>query len=92
MRSLQEFRRLELIVKGYANYRRLQILELLHAKPEQSIENIAEAIKSGYENTTDHLRKMTAAGLLYKRHDGPSVLHRLTPRAELIVAFCKKLQ
>lgn len=83
---------MERIVKGYANHKRLQILELLYAKPDQTIDSISTAIKSGYENTSDHLRKMSAAGLLLKRNDGPSVLHKLSPRAELILAFCKKLK
>ena len=92
MKSLEGFRHMERIVKGFANYRRLEILELLHAKPNQTIEEISELIKSGYENTSDHLRKMNAAGLLLKRNQGPSVLHRLSPRAEAILAFCKKLR
>src|ERR1041385_607390 len=92
MKTTQEFRRMERIVKGYANHRRLQILELLSKQPDLSIESIANHIKSGYENTSDHLRKMSSAGLLEKRNDGPNVLHRLSPRAEVILAFCKKLR
>ncbi len=92
MKNLQEYRRVERVVKGFANCRRLQILELLKNKPELSIENISAHIKSGYENTSDHLRKMNAAGLLFKRNKGPSVLYKLTPRADAILVFCKKLQ
>ncbi len=92
MKSLQDFQRIERIVKGYANHKRLQVLELLYAKPDQTTDSISDAINSSYENTSDHLRKMSAAGLLYKRNDGPNVRYKLSPRAELVLAFCKKLK
>lgn len=85
-------RRLERIVKGFANHRRLAILVLLDAEPELSVDEIAGRLKMGYLNASDHIRKMAAAGLLLKRSDGRSVRHRLTPRALDILSFCKKLK
>jgi len=70
----------------------MRILELLDNKPELSVIEISEILKMGYENTSDHIRKMAVAGLLMKRNSGPSVLHKLTPRAKFILVFCKKLQ
>ncbi len=87
-----DFRKIERIAKGFANKRRLEILELLDRKPELSVSDISEKLKLGYENTSDHVRKMTSAGLLMKRSDGPNIRHRLTPRAKDILAFCKKLK
>ena len=89
--SITNYRGLERIIKGFANHRRLQILELLKKEPELSVEAISERLNAGYMNTSDHLRKMAIAGLLLKRSQGPAVLHKLTPRAEAILAFCKKL-
>jgi len=86
------FVRTEGIVKGFANRRRLQILDLLDAEPELSVDQIAQRIKMGYMNASDHVRKMTTAGLLYKRNEGPHVRHTLTPRAKVVLAFCKKLK
>ncbi len=86
------YRQIERVVKGFANHRRLQILELLKEQPELSVDDIAEKLRIGYENASDHIRKMAAAGLVLKRSDGPSVRHKLTPRAESILVFCKKLQ
>ncbi|TSC69696.1 MAG: Uncharacterized protein G01um101456_48 [Parcubacteria group bacterium Gr01-1014_56] len=86
------YRRLERVIKGFANHRRLQILELLKREPELSVEEISERLKIGYMNTSDHLRKMAITGLLLKRSDGTSVRHKLTVRAELILVFCKKLE
>ena len=86
------YRRLERVVKGFANHRRLEIMDLLKREPELSVEQIAERVKSGYENISDHLRKMAIAGLVLKRNEGNMVRHKLTPRAESILVFCKKLQ
>lgn len=86
------YRRLERIVKGFANHRRLEILELLQRTPELSVENISERLGIGYENASDHLRKLAIAGLVLKRYQGTTVRHKLTDRALNILVFCKKLQ
>ena len=90
--STINYRQLERIVKGFANHRRLQILDLLRHRPEMSVSDISETLKIGYENASDHLRKMAIAGLLLKRYEGNIVRHKLTPRAESILVFCKKLE
>lgn len=87
-----KYRQMERVVKGFANHRRLQILELLKEEPELSVDDVAEKLRIGYENASDHIRKMAIAGLVLKRNDGPSVRHKLTPRAESILVFCKKLK
>lgn len=79
-------------MKGVASHRRLQILDLLNRQPELSVLDISERLKMGYENASDHVRKMAAAGLLLKRNEGPAVCHKLTPRAESMLVFCKRLQ
>ena len=84
--------RLERIVKGFANRRRLEVLALLEKEPGLSVDEIAGRLRMGYINASDHLRKMALAGLLVKRSDGRSVRHHLTPRAIGILSFCKKLK
>lgn len=86
------YRTLERVIKGFANYRRLEILDLLQRKPELSVDEIAEQLSIGYMNASDHIRKMAIAGLVIKRNDGPHVRHKLTPRALTVLAFCKKLE
>lgn len=86
------YRALERIVKGFANHRRLEILHLLARKPELSVEDISDELKIGYENASDHIRKLAVAGLVLKRNEGNTVRHKITPRAESILVFCKKLQ
>ena len=87
-----EYRKLEQIVKGFANHRRIQIMNLLKREPELSVEDISERLDIGYENASDHVRKLAIAGLVLKRNEGSAVRHRLTPRAEAILVFCKRLQ
>lgn len=79
-------------MKGFANHNRLKILELLDQEPELSVADISKKLKIGYENASDHIRKMAFAGLVMKRSDGLSVRHKLTPRAKTILVFCKKLE
>ena len=92
MAAGNSYRKLERIVKGFANHRRIEIMDLLKREPELSVEDISEKLDVGYENASDHIRKLAIAGLVMKRNEGSSVRHRLTPRAESILVFCKKLQ
>jgi len=87
-----DYRKMERLLKGVANHNRLKILELLSKKTELSVADISDELKLGYENASDHIRKLAIAGLLMKRNDGPNVRHKLTSRAISILAFCKRLQ
>ncbi len=91
MAKVENHRKLERVVKGFANHRRLEILYLLKRQPELSVEEISERLRMGYENASDHLRKMAIAGLILKRNEGKSVRHKLTRRAEDVLIFCKTL-
>ena len=91
MHMALNYRNIERMIKGFANHNRLKILELLEKEPELSVTDIADKLKIGYENASDHIRKMAIAGLLMKRNDGPNVRHKLTHRAVSILAFCKTL-
>ena len=86
------FRQLERIVRGFASHRRLQILDLLKREPELSVEEITEKLKIGYNNPSDHVRKLAIAGLVMKRNEGSAVRHKLTVRGESILVFCKRLE
>jgi len=86
------YRNVERMVKGFANHRRLHILDLLSREPELSVDDIAERLNAGYMNISDHIRKLAIAGLLMKRSDGRSVRHKLTARGKYVLSFCKKLE
>jgi DNA-binding transcriptional ArsR family regulator len=86
------YRKVERIIKGFANHRRIQILDLLHKEPELSVDDISEKLHMGYENTSDHIRKLAITGLVLKRYESTTVRHKLTSRAKNILVFCKKLE
>ena len=86
------YRGLERVIKGFANYRRLQMLFLISEKPNLSIDEIAARMKLGYMNTSDHLRRMLLAGLLIKKNEGVTAHYQLSQRGIDILVFCKKLK
>ncbi|OHA32143.1 MAG: hypothetical protein A2928_00405 [Candidatus Taylorbacteria bacterium RIFCSPLOWO2_01_FULL_45_15b] len=89
---MSNYRKLERVIKGFANHRRIEIMNLLFLESELSVDEIAEKTTIGYMNASDHVRKMAIAGLVLKRSDGNSVRHALTPLAKSILVFCKKLE
>ncbi len=92
MAKERSYRALERMVKGFANHRRLEILDLLRRSPELSVEEISERLHIGYENASDHIRKLAIAGLVLKRNQGRDVRHKLTSRAIHVLTFCKTLE
>ncbi|MBM4042538.1 MAG: winged helix-turn-helix transcriptional regulator [Planctomycetes bacterium] len=80
-------RRLERIVKGFANHRRIQMMELLAQRPELTLLDVCKALRVGVQACSEHMRKLALAGLVAKRHQGRWVRHRLTPRGEAILRF-----
>lgn len=92
MTAPADFRKIERALKGAASHRRIEILYLLEKQPELSVEDIAEKLRMGYQNASDHVRKLAIAGLVMKRNEGPSVRHKLTVRGESMLVFCKTLE
>ncbi len=88
----ENFRKIERVIKGAANHRRLQILDLMRRNPELSVAEVSERLRIGYINASDHIRKLAIAGLILKRSDGNSVRHKITARGESILEFCKTLE
>lgn len=85
-------RELERIVKGFANHRRLQVLELLGKEPELSLQEISQRLKSDFKNISAHINRMAVAGLVMKRSDSKSVRHKLTKRGNIILKFVRMLE
>lgn len=86
------YRQTERIVKGFANHRRIQILELVFQKPELSVQEIAIQLKINIKTASDHIRRLAIAGLVLKRNRGVNVLHKLSPRGGNILKFLRKLE
>lgn len=86
--SLQ-YKKIEKIVKGFANHRRIQILELLDKTSNLSVDEISQNLNVGFFTISDHIRKLADAGLVEKNYKGRFVLHSLTKRGKYILSFCK---
>jgi len=83
---------LERIVKGVANHRRIEILEILGKKPEMSVAEVADKLKLNFKTASEHIRRLAISGLLMKRSDGHNIRHKLTKRGELILKFLRILE
>lgn len=85
-------RELERIIKGFANHRRLQVLELLYKESELSVQEISGKLKSEFKNMSAHINRMAVAGLVMKRSDSKSIRHKLTKRGIIILKFVRMLE
>ena len=85
-------KKLQRIVKGFANHRRIQIMELLSVYPEISVSEIATRLKVNFKTISEHARRLALSGLVHKRYKGSSVLHALSPLGNNILKFLRILE
>jgi len=90
--SKRNYNALERTIKGFANHRRIQILDLLKFYPELSLSEISEALNINLKTASEHLRRLAIAGLILKRHSGYAVRHKLSPKAKIVLSFLRKLE
>ena len=88
----KSYHQLERIVKGFANHRRIEILEIMQKTPELSVAQIAERTGTNFKTASEHIRRLAIAGLVLKRSDGLNVRHKLTPQALSILKFLRILE
>jgi len=89
---LKNFRQLERIIKGFANHRRIEILNLLKKDPELSLDEVATRLKINMKTASEHIRRLAIAGLVLKRSEGNNVRHKITDRAKSILMFLRTLE
>ena len=87
-----QHKKIEKIVKSFANHRRLQILELLNKTPNLSVDRISENLNVNFTTISDHIRKLSDAGLVDKKYKGRFVLHTPTKTGKYVLSFCKMLE
>jgi len=88
----RNYKRLERIIKGFANHRRIQILELLKENPELSVFEISDSLNINFKTASEHIRRLAIAGLVMKRSSGLNVRHKLTDLDAAILKFLKTLE
>jgi DNA-binding transcriptional ArsR family regulator len=84
-------KRLERIVKGFANHRRIEILELLSAHPDLCVGEISEKLQIELKTASEHVRRLVQAGLVSKRYRRREVHLNLVGRAQDILGFLSRL-
>jgi len=84
-------KRLERIVKGFANHRRIEILQLLSAQPNLCVGDISEKLQIELRTASEHVRRLVLAGLVVKRYKGREVRLSLGDRSPRILAFLDRL-
>ncbi len=80
-------KKLERHFKGVANHRRIQMLILIAKNPDIGLFDIADAANTNFKTTSEHVRRLTLAGLVEKAYAGREVRHRLTPYGCIFYAF-----
>ncbi|MCX6935277.1 MAG: winged helix-turn-helix domain-containing protein, partial [Verrucomicrobia bacterium] len=81
----------ERIMKGAANHRRIQILQLLSHQPSLTLYEIRDGIGVANQTASEHLRRLCFSGLVQKRPLGRLVLHNLSPLGRQMVAWLQPL-
>jgi DNA-binding transcriptional ArsR family regulator len=84
-------KQLERMVKGFANHRRIEILELLAGRPDLCVGEICEKLEIEMKTASEHLRRLVLSGLVLKRYDSRKVRHALTDRARTTLKFLARL-
>ena len=80
-------KRLERVVKGFANHRRIQILELLSNSPNLALNEISTKLRVNLKTISEHTRRLHLAGLVEKKYQGPVVHHTVSPLGKTILKF-----
>ena len=75
----RQIKRFERVFKGIANHWRIKILLSIADNPSITLEEIVEKLKSNYQTTSEHVRRLSVAGLIIKKYRGRWVEHNLSP-------------
>lgn len=86
------YKQLERLVRGFANHRRVEIMELLKRSPELSVAEIAEMLNVNFKTVSEHTRRLAIAGLVLKRYEGHAVRHKLSKRGTQVLKFLRTLE
>ena len=86
------YRQLEKIVKGFANHRRIEIARLLEREPGLSLIDISDHLRINFKTASEHVRRLTLAGLVSKKYHGANVHHQVTDLGGIILKFLRILE
>jgi predicted transcriptional regulator len=82
-------KQLERHFKGVANRRRIQILTVIAAHPQITLEEISGELHCNFKTISEHTRRLVIAGLVNKNYRGRKVEHDLSPYGIKIFTILK---
>jgi len=85
-------RKLERIVRGFSNHRRIEILGLLKKIPGLSVIEVSETLNFNMKTAAEHIRRLTITGLTEKHIAGKSIRHIITLRGRKVLTFLRTLE
>ena len=80
-------KQLERHLKGVANHRRIEILRLVAKEEGLSVEEVAARLQCNVKTISEHLRRLSQAGLVDKKYQGREVRHALSPYGRIFYRF-----
>ncbi len=82
---MEDFKKLEKLLKAIANRRRVAILAYLKKEREAKVGDIAERIHLSFNATSKHLGVLYAANLVDRDQRSLEMWYRLTPSQHILV-------
>lgn len=86
-RKTKTAKQLERHLKGIANHHRINILRLIAREDGMGVEDIADSLGCNIKTISEHIKKLTLAGLVDKKYQGRKVLHALSPYGKIFNKF-----
>ena len=85
-RSLLEIQK---ITKGIANHTRIQVVNVLQQQPGLTLDQITELLNGNFKTISGHIKRLSEAGLVWKKYNGNFVQHTLTEEGKKCAQFLK---
>lgn len=89
MNKTKTAKQIERHIKGIANHRRIEILFLVAGHNIITLDDIADRLHCNIKTISEHVRRLTLAGLVDKKYKGRSVEHTLSPYGQIFYKFIR---
>jgi predicted transcriptional regulator len=87
MAKIKTAKQMERHLKGMANHYRIEILLLIAAYRNITLEEIVKKLGANEKTLAEHTRRLHVAGLINKKYWGRHVRHTLSPYGKTFVKF-----
>jgi predicted transcriptional regulator len=87
IRSGKTAKHMERHLKGIANHRRIDILFEIANNEGVNVDAISRRLQCNFKTISEHLRRLTLAGLVEKKYKGRLVTHKLSPYGKIFINF-----